>query len=486
MHSLSSSRRDGRRQGTINQQGQALVYGIFMLLISLLALFALFNTGQLSREKTKLVDTADAVAYSAGLLHARALNFDAYSNRAMIANEVTIAQLVSIGSWAKYVKTEGDAYNNCLPCEFLIDSSGLSMFDTFYENAGSAADNMETVQSNAKKAADVSDKIVQNVLIVAQDILYDSLVTARNTLMQKVADANYEGQGPVTVDLIPIQSDLGTPGDLSLESSAAPFIKKYKNDERTRFADVVKIAAYKDSFVKTRNWGMVGTSPSCIDVYSGAQYDWMTKRGGTEMIGFDEWKAMDTLSWWQWNLVPTSKVTPPKCVPAEVPIGYGAQPIYKDSDDDSIANLQYYSFSRVLNPLGSLIADAKSEEWKFSGLPSFYDLTSDMLKKDDPRLRFAIRLTREKNDTRTSEANSIVKPSGRLDKFQGKQALNVLAALSASEAFFQRPDGERKNHDANKNEIGSLFNPFWQVHLITPSDTNVDTAYGLQGTVRPQ
>ena len=40
----------------------------------LAALFFLFNTGQLTREKTKLVNTADAVAYSAGVMNPRALS----------------------------------------------------------------------------------------------------------------------------------------------------------------------------------------------------------------------------------------------------------------------------------------------------------------------------------------------------------------------------------------------------------------------------
>ena len=64
------------------QQGQALIYGIFVLIGSLTGLFFLFNTGQLASEKTKLVNTADAVAYSAGVMHARALTLEtAYLNK---------------------------------------------------------------------------------------------------------------------------------------------------------------------------------------------------------------------------------------------------------------------------------------------------------------------------------------------------------------------------------------------------------------------
>lgn len=81
------------------QSGQALVYGLFMLMAGVAALYFLFNVGQLTQEKTKLVNTSDAVAYSAGVMHARAMNYMAYTNRAMVADEVTIAQAVSLASW---------------------------------------------------------------------------------------------------------------------------------------------------------------------------------------------------------------------------------------------------------------------------------------------------------------------------------------------------------------------------------------------------
>jgi hypothetical protein len=97
------TRRDARRFAFRDRQrGQALIYGLFILIGGLASLFFLFNTGQLTREKTKLTNTADAVAYAAGVLHARALNFDAYSNRALVANEVLVAQMVSLSSWAQY------------------------------------------------------------------------------------------------------------------------------------------------------------------------------------------------------------------------------------------------------------------------------------------------------------------------------------------------------------------------------------------------
>jgi len=90
------------------QRGQALVFGIFLLMAGLAGLYFLFNAGQLTAEKTRLVTTADAVAHGADVMQARALNFDAYANRALVANEVLVAQMVSLSSWAQYAQTHAD------------------------------------------------------------------------------------------------------------------------------------------------------------------------------------------------------------------------------------------------------------------------------------------------------------------------------------------------------------------------------------------
>src|SRR5262245_19765765 len=85
------------------QRGQALVFISVTTLIVLLAMLALFSMGQLSSNKTKLQNTADAVAYSVALTQARDLNFTAYMNRATIANQVAVAQIVSMTAWARHL-----------------------------------------------------------------------------------------------------------------------------------------------------------------------------------------------------------------------------------------------------------------------------------------------------------------------------------------------------------------------------------------------
>lgn len=81
------------------QRGQALVFATFTSILVILALFAMYSMGGQTIEKIRLQNTADAGAYSAALAEARDYNFSAYTNRAMVANQVGVAQFVGMTSW---------------------------------------------------------------------------------------------------------------------------------------------------------------------------------------------------------------------------------------------------------------------------------------------------------------------------------------------------------------------------------------------------
>src|SRR5690606_2686661 len=59
-------------------------------------------------EKIKLQNTADAAAYSAAVAEARDYNFSAYTNRAMVANQVAVAQFVGMTSWFRNMAAHGN------------------------------------------------------------------------------------------------------------------------------------------------------------------------------------------------------------------------------------------------------------------------------------------------------------------------------------------------------------------------------------------
>ena len=152
---------------------------------------------------------------------------------------------------------------------------------------------------------------------------------------------------------------------------------------------------------------------------------------------------------------------------------------------------RHYDYSLPINPSSTLIATATSDSWDYSGLPNFYELSDDALKQDDPRLKFAIRVRRAVGETVTSEGRSAVVGTPRLNAYRAQPAGGrELAAVSASEVFFEREGDVKDNTYGSEpklnrpREIGSLFNPFWQVHLIQ-SDADIRKAQALQGAVLP-
>ena len=86
------------------QQGQAMVFSLLFMAVCLITLLILYNQGQLVKNRVQIENAADAAVYSQAKLAARNLNFIAYTNRAMVANEVSIGQMVALLSWAKHYK----------------------------------------------------------------------------------------------------------------------------------------------------------------------------------------------------------------------------------------------------------------------------------------------------------------------------------------------------------------------------------------------
>lgn len=78
-----------------SQSGQVFPLALAVLVVACVTFFLVFNSGRAVNEKINLVNAADASAYSGAQIAARHLNFMAYTNRAMIANEAAIGHLYS-------------------------------------------------------------------------------------------------------------------------------------------------------------------------------------------------------------------------------------------------------------------------------------------------------------------------------------------------------------------------------------------------------
>jgi hypothetical protein len=467
------------------QHGQALIYGIALLLAGLAALYLLFNAGQISAEKTHLVNAADAAAHAGGLMEARALNYDAYSNRALVANEVLIAQMVSLSSWAQYAQQHATmlAYQfpECLDPEGYGAAIGLAFkygpeyAVKCYVMAQYAG---ETIDAIAERIPDAAEFVVYAVeaskaaILAARRLLHGSgdaagaaLFTAlRDKVVQQVADANYRGDGPVSAHVVP-----GRDG-------WAGFLHLYEGDERGRFANVAQSAAWSDEFVKQRNSDGVALAPppwewTCV---AAGRKNSVKRRGGTELVNYDEWKAEDTESYWE---VRNTGRWFPRCGSFEQPIAWGGQAAYSGTEEGDDSNARFGG-SPATNP--SAHAYVSSEAWtRYSGLPGYVDLAPEWLASDapEPRLGLTVMLTRERGDLATPEGRSAIRQSedaaGRISAYHGDLEDGRMAARAAAEVFFARPPGSEDNawgaRSGKPRELASLFNPYWQVRLVDPN-----------------
>ncbi len=460
--------RGGRIQRRDRQRGQALIYGIFVLIGALASLFFLFNTGQLSQEKTKLVSTADAVAYSAGVMHARAMNFKAYGNRALIANEVLVAQMVSLSSWAQYAQTHAEN----LPTQFpeCADYTGWGALigAAFHYNEMYAIMCYATVQYAGQyiqqmakmvpslafdtvTAVEANKQAIQKAhnLLHARSYLQD----IRSSVMKDVAQANYAGDGSVKVE--PIGPD-----------DWGNFTQLYSGKDRGRMAKLAVYAAHSDRFTKERVWTAEAEVPGpdeiCILMWRKSE---VRRRGGTELVNYDEWIAEDTESFWR---AQRKGGLIPRCRLREEPIAWGEQQAHPEDQDDSGA---WLGGARTNAKASS---QASSNKWRqYTGLPSYYDLSKPQLTKDDdPTLRFSVRLSRARSQLRTSDSASQITSTSdsRINAYQSQVAKGEMAAVATSEVFFERPLAQRHNrYGASQGlplELPSLFNPYWQVRLI--------------------
>jgi hypothetical protein len=85
---------------------------------------------------------------------------------------------------------------------------------------------------------------------------------------------------------------------------------------------------------------------------------------------------------------------------------------------------------------------------------------------------------RDRDQFATSDARSAIPASDRLNRYASDTASDEMAAVSAARVYFSRPPESRVNLHGWRStgnpseEIGSLFNPYWQVRLVDlPADT---------------
>jgi hypothetical protein len=427
------------------QRGQALVLGLFVLFMGTISLFFLFSTGQVAADKQRVTNTADAAAYSAALWRARVLNYDAYSNRAMIANEVAIAQSLTLSSEYQFNKNlaaclaeeEGDADTTCS-----ADLATIAQFIPYWTQILAA---------------------VHYVLSIGQPILTEAVnaeVLIRSQTLNRQLSlsqmAFHAGSNFALLDGIVDQ--VVAMNDPTFRSTVLPdnftgFTQRYTGRDRSRLANVVR--AKLDRYSQGRNW----TLPLGLCVAPVIAFGYTYRKRGATVLSdsLDQWEAMDNASEWRHSL------RKGRCRERESPMAWA------DRNADDFSNPAPPRTRD--NPDAFDLSRESEESASYAGIQPFYDLDYDALDDSDARVRnprsgVAVVVSLPGANVRT--ANQLNVGVGRL-RLTEDYNRNRITSVGAAEIYFRPPYERAASSGATQVELPSLFNPYWQARLIEPS-----------------
>jgi hypothetical protein len=439
----------------------------------------LFNTSQVTAHKMRLANAADAAIYSGMLWEARGLNYHAYLNRAMVANQTSIAQLVSIVSWTNYVAHTTRNMNVLLAWVPLVGEASIALQRTV------AATNQFVTTTGAVAVRGLDTLL--SALSAAQSAVHSGAALAAQQTVRQVVAANDP------------RFRVSTSGTAWLAADARNwnrFTKRYRSDEELERKAAV-IDESRDDFTENRSWNKRVANVKVFQVR-------VRKEGETRLLRVApaanaspgartrwEWKAKDTLSvhtrflscdWdgcsWRED---------------EIPIGWGAAFASASGRDIEYCNTGtawWFSLSGCpqwarRNRLAEKLADKETMSLGpvYNGVRPYRDLADLNKKNANPTLTMRVEVTMEQTDLRTqatlpgvgSAADSAVSASGigaGMFYLPDRTAGSALSAVSKGEVFFERPTprvaGAFGARDS-RQEYASLFNPYWDVRLSNPS-----------------
>ena len=500
---MKCSARKGRAR-VAGASGQALVPALIFLLAGCIGLYVAFNSFQLTSAKIKLQNTADAAAYSAAVLQARDYNFSAYTNRAMIANQVSAAQVVALKSWideldATYSQSDIDEIVGQLadhPAQWSspkqIGKSAIApvratldaLLPTVGRNIGTLNRSLSMAQANYHAA--IFSAVPDTADAIAQQNQPDTHVTSGYFVSPRNA-AQLAAWKSYTATITPA-GKIGPDG----------------------FADVVTDASSLDGFVKNRSSvrsvapnfqqlndtaiGICGKSNSIFTIN-------VTHDGGTQLRSDKAgWQSIDA----------STAHLRISCIGAiESEAGFGGSangniksfmtnpPFAAWQDWQGYGGYFNFGYTGSTTP-GWQVPDAMAEQFRSGpgtsldptngGLLPYQDVNGAALAGRAPRITIEV-----SRNTSTLVKTVGLQGGGRM-QVDDNAASGALRALSSANAYFVRPDettsvgsliGGLTNADQwaradKKTEYPSLFSPYWQAALAPVSDSERAEAQASQ------
>ncbi|MGI2109445.1 hypothetical protein ACRN9C_08585 [Shewanella frigidimarina] len=449
----------------LKQKGQSLVLSLILMSFAAMTVLYSYNTAQLNIKSTKLQHTADNTAYSIATIAVRDLNFKAYTNRASVANQVAVAQMVGLSSW-------------------------FNMAERFTENACAAlcwVPYLGQVISAIRSGVSNTNQVVQpftEIMITAENVILGILRFSQSAIHYASAVSSF-----TTAQQIVKAND--SKAELSLVQNAQliddirnvwfTFQKEHNRDlqnrNNTQFTDFkTVIMDSRDPFSEKRSYKLSSIWSQTI-----WPLRWKTqKAGGSELISnrndAETWTSMDTIGF---------HLSKYRCSWSgcrwrgyrETPIGWGAT---RSDERANIARLRSSSLwgrSRNINKKSSKYAAYNQQtSGSYSGVQPFYGLSNSAFKKNHTD-NIVVVVSKEQKDARTT--SSVDLAGNNIDPATAEKMLgDRLNSISASQAYYSRPTDLWARADG-KHEYGNLYNPFWQARLTDTTNSERTVALAL-------
>lgn len=472
--------------------GYTMVLFLAFIVAILLAGFSLYDNGTVAAERIRMQNTADATAYSTVNVLTRDMNFIAYTNRAMVANQVAIGQMVGISSWVHMIDQTAYNLDTVAKIAYLFPPVGvfLNKITSLIQKATSAG--VKAVDKAMKVAIPVIDGVIV-ALSVAQIGFQLATADMAFATFNEVSKANDKD---VTVGFVgsafAAKAMIGSWKETVEEYNTATSKSGVDNKRhRQRFTEFSKVVGNsRDPFTKGRNhtWIKAGLP---FPIFPLLAFDLsIDKKGGS---GFNEvklkgkklqwqWTAMDTVSLWahlKWKKMKWGKWKTKHSNTEILPVGWGAAHALNKKVKGN-----YYNYSKGKSPkwwgngwankisagfaAGNDGANNLAGKKVPNGLQSFFDLKENdyqdigpnvvaFLAK--PRNKLKIQETLDENNAKYNRTNLM-----SIEE-QGSIAGGNLYGLSKAETYFSRPRDLWLRAD-KKREYGNLYNPYWQTRLI--------------------
>ncbi len=408
--------------------GQALVLALVFAAVLAGGSLWVFTWGQVVNDKLRLQNAADAAAYSAAVWEARSLNFQAYTNRAIVANEVAVAQFVSLRSWSSYL---GRTLGNLSRITSWVPGVGPAL--------ASVAQGWRTVDQTLQASLPPAETAISHwnadVLVTAQSVMHQQALIGAADLVSAVTHDNLP-QATVSdaTRLLQLRNANDWQNGLTTKNRRG-------GGDLTRFVGLLMES--RDGFAADRRADLLPANPF-VD---------LRKRGGTDLINESTWRGMDTLSlhidYWLGS--------------TETPLGWGAA----ENRLRAVTTRGLHGGSWRDNPRASRLANAAMlTRQGYAGVPEIRDVIRPR-QQVDLSLRYAVALSLPGENLLTADrvmTPALELPDGSVSLLDPLYAGKGLHSLSTAEVFFRRPV-ERSD---GRREFPSLFSPYWQAHLVEP------------------